>query len=225
MLHLSLLTLPRRSSRWQILQPYELHQIIWKGFPDIPRGTGETHFLFRHDERDDRHSVLVQSERRPDWSAIGEGDHVAEVKEFDPLRIEPGTRLRFFVRANPVVKRRGFDGEKTTRHIAVGSDRKRQAVMLGIPENKVPSREEQLLDWLRRKGEEGGFEVVDATVGPNRDLVVRRAGAKGAPMTFTTVDFDGILTVRDSEAFARCMRSGIGRGKGFGLGLLSVKRA
>ena len=230
MLHLSLLTLPRRASRWQFLQPYQLHQLIWKGFPDLPRNSETTPFLYRHDEHSAEHCVLVQSVMRPDWSAIADGTDapLAQMREFDPSVLKSGTRLRFFVRANPVVRRQGYedraDRKHRGRHIAVGSDRTQQAKRLGVPVDTIPTREEQLLAWLQRKGAEGGFDVAYATVGPNHDALVKRPGGD-TPMTFTTVDFDGILVVREPATFAATVANGIGRGKAFGFGLLSVKRA
>src|SRR4051812_41514914 len=124
MLHLSLVTLPRTSIRWRFLQPYELHQVLWKGFADLPRGTRENRFLYRHDERDDVHSVLVQSATPPDWRFIDDGAEgsTAQVKTYDPAGIAEGTRLRFLIRANPVVRRLGYGetgkrGHDRGRHI------------------------------------------------------------------------------------------------------------
>lgn len=236
MLHLSLLTLPRRSSRWQFLEPYQLHQLLWTAFPGVPRGTGTTYFLYRHDEREYRyderdavHSVLVQSIIPPNWESL-ERDAAGtgvQVREFDPASIAEGTRLRFLVRANPVVRRKGYTDQinhkRPGRHIAVGSDRARQATLLRVDVDAVPTREEQLLEWLKRKGSNGGFDVAYATVGPNHDVIIRRPG-QSKPMTFTAVEFEGVLVVRDVEAFAETLRGGIGRGKSFGFGLLSVKR-
>jgi CRISPR system Cascade subunit CasE len=231
MLHLSLLTLPRTSMRWRFLQPYELHQVLWKGFPDLPRHTSEDRFLYRHDERDETHSILVQSVTAPNWSFLdneSEGT-IALVKRSDPASIEISTRLHFMLRANPVVRRRGYDGTDNRghdrrRHIAVGSDRARIAERLGVKKDDLPTREEQLIDWLQRKGNEGGFELQDVITGPNRDHIIStRRG--GNPMTFTTVDFEGILTVTNPSTFTHTLRHGIGRGKGFGFGLLSVKRS
>ncbi len=237
MLHLSLLTLSGHSSRWMYLQPYHLHQLLWKGFPGVPRNTGKTYFLYRYDQHDAGHNVLVQSVIPPDWSRVDAGNDelVTQVKEFAPDRIPAGTQLNFFVRANPVVRRKGYedrvDRKRHGRHIVVGSNRALQAVRMGKELKDVPAREEQLVQWLQQQGAQGGFDIAAdthdrpcVTVGPNHDVMVGRE--KGSqPMTFTTVDFDGILVVRDPTAFAQTVANGIGRGKAFGFGLLSVNRA
>ena len=44
-------------------------------------------------------------------------------------------------------------------------------------------------------------------------------------MTFGSVLFDGELEVNDANAFRAALRSGIGSGKAYGFGLLSIARA
>ena len=230
MLYLSLLTLPRTASRWRFLQPYQLHQVLWKGFSDISGKIPDNRFLYRHDEREQEHSVLVQSAVAPDWSFLeSETDGTCtQVKKFDLGAFSEGTRFRFLLRANPVVLRRGYPGEgrrgeEKRRLIPVGSDRQRMAKRLGLSIDRFPSREEQLLDWLQKKGKGGGFELMDCVPGPNHDYVVRRV-RKEPPLTLTGVEFEGILRITDSNSFATTLQQGIGRGKGFGFGLLSMMR-
>lgn len=239
MLHLSLLTLPRSSSRWRFLEPYQLHQLLWTAFPGLPRHSREGRFLYRHEENEKAHSVLVQSATAPDWSSVeDEADGtITRVKTFDPAVFSEGTRLRFLLRANPVVRRRGYPdgsgGDMQSRHIAVGSDRKRMSERLGMKLDEMPSREELLIEWLARKGADGGFAVMACMPGPNHDVELRRPDPekrkdrekqREKPILLTTVEFEGILRVTDPIAFERTLRLGIGRGKGFGLGLLSVAR-
>lgn len=231
MLHLSLLTLPRSSPRWRFLQPYQVHQALWKGFGGKDGNAATERFLYRHNEGDKAHSVLVQSSMAPDWSylnALDDGTTV-QVRQFDPAGFTEGSHWRFLLRANPAVLRQGDptsgrQGDGKPRLIPVGSDRRRMAERLGVELDQFPTREEQLIQWLRRKGGAGGFDLVDCIVGPNRDLVIRR-NPRESPITLTTVEFDGILYISDTDRFATTLRGGIGRGKGFGLGLLSVMRA
>lgn len=223
MLHLSLLQLPRSAGRWRFLQSYELHQLLWKGFPGIARNESENRFLYRHEENDTLHSVLVQSATSPNWSSLedeAEGT-TAQIKEFDPTGIPNGTQLRFMIRANPVTKRKYADGK--ARHIVIGSDRHRLAELMGVELKDLPSRDDLLVEWLQRKGAEGGFVLEQCVPGPNHDLVVGKP-KQTEHATFTGVDFSGILRITDPNAFANTLRHGIGRGRAFGFGLLSVKR-
>lgn len=229
MMHLSLITLPKNTPEWRFLQPYELHQVLWKGFPGLDRGTTEHRFLHRHQEADAIHSVLVQSSTAPDWSFLADEATgvTASTKRLDPTRYSEGDRFRFLLKANPTVSRKFPDG--TTRRIAVGSDRPRIAEKLGTTKDDLPSRDTMLVDWLERQGSSGGFTIeqgendrILCDVGPNADLIVRKSRSQRSRITLTTVEFRGVLRVTDSSSFRETLHRGIGRGKAFGCGLLSL---
>lgn len=233
MLHLSLITLPRTTMQWRFLRPYELHQILWKGFKGLERGEEKNRFLYRHQEENDLHSILVQSATVPDWSFLADeaSGTTAETRSFEADTIKAGDQLRFVLRANPVVHRKHPGGIK--KRIAVGSDRRRLAEMRGLDKDALPSREEMLIGWLARKGADGGFTIergekdrILCDVGPNMDIVLRKPAQKEKDerVTLTTVDFSGVLRVTDPKAFEQTLRRGLGRGRSFGCGLLSVAR-
>lgn len=235
-MHLSLISLPRNSSRWQKATPYELHQALWKGFEGLELGERKRRFLYRHNEDSEGHSILVQSSIEPDWAALvdeAEGSTV-RTRAFNPEKLPEGGRYRFLLRANPTVSRKYPDG--SVRRIAVGSDRRHIAQKLGKSDTEeLRTREEMLLDWLQRQGETRGFTIVwdgdrplfDA--GPNRDLIVRKRGksrdpdkVQSSPITITTIDLTGVLEITDSMIFANALRHGVGRARAFGCGLISV---
>ncbi len=233
MMHLSLLTLPRSAARWRFLEPYQLHQIIWQGFPGITSDEGSRPFLYRHNEDEKCHSILVQSAVMPDWRQLdneAEGS-TAQMRTLDPQALNAGARFRFFVRANPVVERKGYT-DKASRRVVVGSTLKSLAGRLGVEVATLGDREQQLTAWIERKGAEGGFAIERdeltrplLMISPNHDYVIRRSrNRKAEPMTFTGVDFEGILRITDAAAFATTLQSGIGRGKGFGFGLITVAK-
>lgn len=230
MLHLSLLTLPRASGRWRFVTSYQLHQALWTAFPDLARGERDKRFLYRHDARDHCHSVLVQSVMQPDWRHVedeAEGA-VARMRTFDAGLIRAGELLRFFLRANPVVQRKGYSDGKN-RRVVVGSALARIAERLQKRSEDLPARESLQVEWMKDRGSAGGFEIVVESgqtlclAGPSQDHVIRRPGSDN-PMTFTSVDFTGVLRVTEPELFAETLRRGIGKGKAFGFGLLSVAR-
>lgn len=233
MMHLSLLKLPRSAARWRFLEPYQLHQLIWKGFPGIENVEGSRPFLYRHNEEESAHSILVQSAMLPDWKQLdneSEGS-TTQMRTFDPHALTAGTRLRFFVRANPVVERKGYS-DKTSRRIIVGSKLDYVAGKIGVEIKTLDDREQRLTAWIERKGTEGGFAIERdeltrplLMISPNHDYVIRRSrDRKAEPMTFTGVDFEGILRITNAEAFAKTLQSGIGRGKAFGFGLITVAK-
>lgn len=236
MLYLSLLTLPRRHPRWQYLQPYDLHRLLIHALPDQPEREKKPRLLYRHDEYDDAHSVLVQTPVEPDWEALTSTADV-KVKSFDPSQIETDRQFRFLLRANPVVRRRGtYFKDGKARHVLVGSHADWVKKQTGVA---PPSREEQLVNWLAEKGHsergtlgtyvltkkiQGEKTVPACVVSPAKSYSFRRS-KESRPMYFMGVDFEGILQVTDPEAFARILQAGIGRGKAFGFGLLSLAPA
>ncbi len=212
-LYLSRLVLDPRSRRVQneVATPYEMHRTVMAAFADGCRERGER-VLYRLDPLRGEAALvlLVQSHAEPDWGFLrgepGARGYLAEgwgenpaVKRFRP-RFSAGQVLAFRLRANPTVRRAG----------------KR----LGL------YRDEEQLAWLKRKGEAAGFAPLAVRVSCE-DLVggtMRRAGAEHR-LKLLSVRFDGHLRVSDPERLARAMEAGIGSGKGFGFGLLSLAPA
>ena len=237
MAHISLITIPREAVKWRFLRPYELHRTLWKGFKGLKEGEQEKRFLYRHNEEESHHSILLQSVTEPDWSFLANESEgvLASTRPYHPEKIPLQQPLRFMLRANPVVSRKYPDGR--SRRIVIGSDRKRMKELMGVSTlEEVPTREELLTTWLRNQGDRGGFRLEEVSegrssrtlcdVGPNRDIILRKPQQRESKerITITTVDFTGILSVTDPKLFADTIRHGIGRARGFGCGLLSVAR-
>lgn len=85
------------------------------------------------------------------------------------------------------------------------------------------SDEADQLAWLRRQGDRGGFAVQTATVKSSPPIVGRK-GEGGTPIRITPVLYDGMLTVTDGERFLTKLQEGVGRGKSYGCGLLSISQ-
>ena len=106
-MYLSLLKLNPRSRKamTETSRPYELHRSLMKAFPDKGSG-GPGRVLFRLDinHRKEDISVLVQSEKKPDWIALdGQGSFLLEPpqwKIYDPI-VAVEQVLYFRLRANP----------------------------------------------------------------------------------------------------------------------------
>ena len=52
-----------------------------------------------------------------------------------------------------------------------------------------------------------------------------RKGGAGNRVTLLSVTYEGVLQVTDPEAFCCALTQGIGRGKAYGMGMLTVVRA
>ena len=235
MLHLSLLRLPKSDPRWRNLLLYQAHQVAWKAFPD----ERERPFLYHLQEHAAHFGLLVQSRRPPDWSSLP--DVEVGLKVVDPCRVEAGDAFSFALRANPTAQREGYaDGKR--RRVAVSANvelRKERAAARGLDvAEEAFDRETTLLQWLARKGEQGGFALVGPLepeverrchAGPTvthriyRTSPERRVQRRGErPITIHGCDFTGQLRVTDVDAFARTRALGIGKGRAFGFGLLMV---
>ena len=243
-LYLSRLILNPRSKQVmsEMAQPYEMHRTLMRAFPSNNDGTpsnarDEFGVLFRADVEDLQCviKVYVQSRIEPDWSFLkGQGYLYSDAKlpEFEYKDIMPAYRklqngqlLSFRLRANP------------TKRIARENDpMKGKRVEL--------SREDEQLNWLIRKGRlveggvAGGFDLymkkakgVNAEDRPIPCVKIscegKRTGRKkdavhGHSTTHFAVLFEGLLRVTDKNAFLQTLVSGIGSGKAFGFGLLSV---
>ena len=227
----------------EVSKPYGAHQALWRlfGSPEPqPRS-----FLFRHEESAGRPAFLVLSASQP----VEGVDSLwrLETREFRPaLRV--GQLLGFRLRASPVVQRRprgGAEGRRSRRHDIV-MDLKRRTES----ERRALASEQELIfkagsAWLRAQGERAGFALCDGAaevLGPDglletrqaapalrvegyRQHRIRRGGAGDAPIRFSTLDFEGVLEVREPDAFLRAVTKGFGPEKAFGCGLMLLRRA
>ncbi len=208
-MYLSRLILDPRSRRTQseLTSPYELHRTLLRAFPD---DLTEERVLFRVDidRRTGAPTVLVQSQGPPDWSFLSgtKGYLLDGAAEDNPahkevtLRLQAGQVLAYRLRANPTVKR---DGKR-----------------LGLFD------EQDQLDWLRRKAEQGGFRLLSAAATPEGFSGSRKRASAGAgDISHYAVRFDGHLQVLDPALLHETIAAGIGPAKGFGFGLLSLAKA
>lgn len=213
-MYLSRLILNPRNRRVQkeVADRYQLHRTLMTSFED-DLGRGEERVLFRLDEshRGQELTMLVQSWTMPDWSwlaASGARGYLLPVSQRNPamksfhLDLRRGQRLAFRLRANPTARRRCSDGER--RRVALYDD-------------------SEQMDWLERKAQQGGFALVSVRSGGQTTVggSVYRSGTKHE-LTLLSIQFDGVLDVRDPHRLRDAVRQGIGSGKAFGFGLLSL---
>lgn len=199
---------------------YALHQRLLHAFGQAPVGAHARDYfgvLYRVEMPPDGATILVQSRVEPDWSSLP-GGYLRDPPETKSVtevydRVATDAILRFRLHANPT-KRVDLRCEEGT-----GKDRAGKRVDL--------RREEDQIAWLMRKGNQSGFELV--AVGSTSVPAVQAASGPpqygwkdGRKLTFGQVRFDGMLRVTGRQSFRQALDRGIGSGKAYGFGLLSI---
>ena len=192
------------------------HHLVWSLFADDPDRRRD--FLWREMETGE---FLILSARPPeDRHGLFE---MEEPKPFMPA-FEAGDRLRFSLRANPVIRRRHVSRRRSVKHDVV-MDALRSLPEGDRSEHRLRAVCEQGHAWLERQGERAGFAIsagggrVD---GDDRHRVSRRGADR--PMSYATLDFEGLLTVSDPGSFPVAIARGFGAAKAYGCGLMLIRR-
>lgn len=217
---------------------HALHRTVMAAFSPVaaadPRAALGVLYRLETHPRTGEPTLIVQARERPEWSALattgylrpaaaGDGPPVKEIGgSYAALR--PGMRLRFRLRANP------------TRRLSTP----REPDGNRPPGKRVELRGEAAqLGWLERKGRDHGFALGRVRARPDAGVANVRAspeqrqtgyqpspdGGGRAPrrrLTFGAVVFEGELAVIDADALRKALVEGIGSGKAYGFGLLSL---
>lgn len=229
------------------LDPTKRNVMRAMAFPNLLHGAIESAFsgerqhpLWRLDRLGGKDYLLILSERSPDdlselVSQFGAEGAETKTKDYSPLleRIKNGTRWHFRLTANPT--------RSAPQPQAEGEEKR--------PRGKVYAHVtiDQQKKWLldRTKGQENrtsqyGFQILehdpDGAFGEDDmrrylfDITQTRwyrfgKREKGKKLvTLHAATFEGTLVVTDAEAFRRTLCNGIGRGKAYGMGLMTVVR-
>lgn len=224
-----------RRVQTELAHPYEMHRTLCHAFPDLAGDDWTAaRVLFRVDDDGARLQLLVQSKREPNWHAFSQ--HLKsvryllttpQVKEWQP-QFSADQTLRFRLLANPTFRPKKEDG----------SDGERRGLY----------REHERLDWLARQSARCGFALPQerTTLKKNGEPMIfrgrlhnelmldlptcqvidlndgRRFPLPNRKIQFSAARFDGVLQISNVDLFAHALENGIGPGKGFGFGLLSV---
>ena len=216
-MYLSQLTLNDRNPqvRRHLSNIHDLHRGIMLAFPDEQReqARADWNVLFRLEP--DSNILLVQSAIAPDWGRLP-NEYLIDrhSKSFTPEASQfPIDRLfQFRLKANP--SKRNKETRKT----------------MGLyfqPDQVV---------WLQNQGKRHGFSVesIDTIPSPNlwgtKDKSKTVVDDPPAPLSkkdqhhikVHTVLFQGILKIQDPSLLVSAIQQGIGRGKSYGCGLLSL---
>ncbi len=185
-----------------------MHHKIMSLYDEHPDGRQGLGVLYRAtaDEPRGEAAVLIQSFAEPDWQRLDERQLAAapQTRSMDPLldRLEPGSAWRFEINANPVIAKNQGNNKRGTRVPIAG--------------------ETNQLAWLRRQIGQHGIVLADAIVAtsPIATLGWREKGQR--PVKIVAVRFTGTLTIVEPEPARQLLLTGLGRGKAYGCGLLTL---
>jgi CRISPR system Cascade subunit CasE len=191
------------------------HSLVWALFADGPDRRRD--FLWREMRPGE---FLILAARQPvDAHNIFD----LEFKPFAPV-LRPGQCLGFDLRANPVINVPEKPGQRGKRHDVV-----MHALSKVARDDRAASRDAAIREagtaWLARKGRAAGFRVDPARLyidGYDRVLIPR---PDARAVIFSTLTFQGVLTVEDPVQFLAAVLRGFGAAKGFGCGLMLIRRA
>jgi CRISPR system Cascade subunit CasE len=167
-------------------------------------------------------SFLCLSERPPQ-----DPDNIwhIESKSFAP-RLNPGDRLLFSLRVNAVRKTRDAAGRQV-RHDIVQHARTRLKEE-GVPVDEIPPRpilaQQEGKVWFLNRQDAFGLTLhensfmVEQT---SRHTFYKKRSGKGQ---LTLLDMRGMVLVNDVDRLMHTIKNGIGPAKGFGCGLLLLRR-
>ncbi|MCG7590359.1 MULTISPECIES: type I-E CRISPR-associated protein Cas6/Cse3/CasE [Halomonadaceae] len=197
-MYLTRLTLDRRNAsvRRDLADAYEMHRSLVRAFVNDPDDKAPR-FLWRLEPDSGRQDpiIVVQSLVQPDWSGFGSPGYLkaqVESKNIDVDRI---------LTARGKYRFRLFANPTVTK----------AGKRVGL------ASEELQCQWLERQAAQAGFDVETALVMATEMLDVRQGDIR-----LRQAWFEGVLTSTDPALLKNAIKKGIGPGKAFGLGLLSI---
>ncbi len=226
-----------QSARYDLADCQAMHRRLLSAFGETEaeavRATFGLLYRVENDARIGITLIIVQSKERPDWNRLPT-QYLRETGEANPAckfvgdkyaALPAETPLRFRLRANPTRK---ID----TKTLADGKRRNGRRV-------ELRDKSAQLA-WLERRAAQHGFrlqavQAIDenksigkqAASSDYKVLSSSRGETGGKPLrpprlTFASVLFEGELIVTEKELFHAALKQGIGTGKAYGFGLLSI---
>jgi CRISPR system Cascade subunit CasE len=204
---LTSITMDRRhpAVRHDLRDAVDLHRRVMTLLPD---GLGadarrQAGVLYRLETTRTGPRLLVQSLLEPEVAFLPEGYGTTRTGRLDHLidRLRPGVLVRYRIAANASLRRpRGWTGP-------------------GKPGQVVALRGARAEEWWSRRAEQLGLELRSAVARPLPDARGRRDGTE---VRHSMTQFDGIAVVGDPAMVEHAVQVGVGRGKAYGCGLLSL---
>ncbi len=195
---------------------YAAHQLLWQLFPNEQ----EREFLYR-EEQDDfgQPQFFVLSKKQPVVTPL----FSIQSKAFNPI-LQTGSRLAFKLRVNPTICVTSNEG-KSQRHDVLMHAKRQNKQSIANGEDLKSLMDQAAIQWFsdEKRLQQWGVELdsLPIIVAYNQHQSKKRSGQK---VQFSSVDYEGMLTVKDPEIFLQQYQKGFGRAKALGCGLMLIRR-
>lgn len=220
----SILINPQKREGRKLLGNRQLmHRAVLQAFPPGSLDNAGQRVLWRLDHDGLRYTLYLVSPIEPDLTHIAEqAGWVSQIWNsisYDGFldRIMTGQEWGFRLQANPVKRQSTPPG---TRGKALPHVTPKQQVAW------LTDRVDKLGFAIKESNEALGGLLVDVT--HREDLRFNRKdpnrGGSNAQITLRKAQFDGVLEVTDAALLKRTLVDGIGRGKAYGCGLMTLRR-
>ena len=194
---------------------YKEHHVVWKFFDDDPDLKRD--FLYHYENRMGRPGYYIVSNRKP----VDQKNFWKVATKLYKPKIYLCQVFSFILRANPVIT------INSKRHDVVMHE-KQKIRYNHLPKNERPSLqhlvEKSGYAWLESRAERSGFSISESMlkIDGYQTYHTYKKGSK-KPISYSVIEYEGILTVSNEERFKQTLFNGLGRSKAFGCGLLMIR--
>lgn len=234
------LNMTRRETHRMLASPYRLHAALEGSVPRIENSSGGGRLLWRVDrEKEGSANLYIVSPVAP--SLVGLDEQIGwpdlkqqwQTRSYDGFlsKLDVGQMYGFRLYANPVVSRSAIkDAHGRSKRVSHLTALQQMSWLVGAAAYEGAGME--IPEWIgtgvETRAERNGFEVVKDNSGSLQlvisDIAKREfiQGAKGRVITLATARYDGVLRITNADCMRHALSYGIGHGKGFGCGLMTL---
>ncbi|MFG2276824.1 type I-E CRISPR-associated protein Cas6/Cse3/CasE [Streptomyces chartreusis] len=217
------LNLDNDDIRRNVHRPNSLHKTVMllapEGLGDTPRQKAGILFRLEHATHTTPPTLLVQSQMPPDLTRLPAAYGTAETRDLTPLlaALTTGRRVRYRITANPSIRRTVKDGT--------------DPFFPGVKprHTDVPLHGDDALAWWQRKATRAGLDLHSAALTPlprsRHPIRKEHDDRPSGEFRYALRRFDGEATITDPDQLRNAVLAGIGRGKAYGAGMLSLAPA
>ncbi|MEU4413343.1 type I-E CRISPR-associated protein Cas6/Cse3/CasE [Nocardia salmonicida] len=198
------LNLRDRTVRRDLANAVDLHRTMMSMMPDDlgDNARQQTGLLYRLDETPIATQLLIQSQHAPNLTALPTGYGEAATRSLDQLldSLTAGAQVRYRLVGNP------------TKRTPRGHERPGKILALHGPDAD---------QWWVQRAHNSGLAVNTLSATALADIRGRKDRAT-SQVRHAATRFDGTATIADVPELRNAITRGIGRGKSYGCGLLSL---